>query len=190
MDDSSKESNVTENAGQQNNNSITNESNQENGNSTTSKRENGSENETNVKVKNNESNCCDIDDPLITLSQGGDSKEIKQEDGNKEVSEVEMGSPEKQIVQSSAEMDHGPSNSFQKLDTAAQGANSACKEANIDFKVIYNKKKYDVSLSPDTNVGALKTHLHPIINIPPAMMKVNKVLKLRGPTRYRLGNLF
>merc|ERR1711997_1339207 len=31
---------------------------------------------------------------------------------------------------------------------------------------------YDVSLSADTDIGALKTHLQPIIDIPPAMMKV------------------
>ena len=64
------------------------------------------------------------------------------------------------------------SNLPQKLDTLASG-NSGSKESNIDFKVIYNKKKYDVSLSPDMDIGALKTHLQPIINIPPAMMKVN-----------------
>ena len=34
------------------------------------------------------------------------------------------------------------------------------------------QKKYDISVSPDTDIGALKTHLHPIIDIPPAMMKV------------------
>ena len=48
------------------------------------------------------------------------------------------------------------------------------KEPSIDFKVIYNKKKYDVTLPLDTDIGALKTHLHPIIDIPPAMMKVRK----------------
>merc|ERR1719322_729980 len=42
----------------------------------------------------------------------------------------------------------------------------------VEFKVIFNKKKYDISLSADTDIGALKTHLQPIIDIPPAMMKV------------------
>ena len=52
--------------------------------------------------------------------------------------------------------------------------NCSTKEPSIDFKVIYNKKKYDVTLPLDTDIGALKTHLHPIIDIPPAMMKVRK----------------
>lgn len=42
----------------------------------------------------------------------------------------------------------------------------------VDFKVIFNKKKYDISFPLDDNIGALKAHLQPTINIPPAMMKV------------------
>ena len=57
---------------------------------------------------------------------------------------------------------------------AAATNNCSTKEPSIDFKVIYNKKKYDVTLPLDTDIGALKTHLHPIIDIPPAMMKVRK----------------
>ena len=58
---------------------------------------------------------------------------------------------------------------------AAATNNCSTKEPSIDFKVIYNKKKYDVTLPLDTDIGALKTHLHPIIDIPPAMMKVRKL---------------
>ena len=58
---------------------------------------------------------------------------------------------------------------------AAATNNCSTKEPSIDFKVIYNKKKYDVTLPLDTDIGALKTHLHPIIDIPPAMMKVSKL---------------
>ena len=57
---------------------------------------------------------------------------------------------------------------------AAATNNCSTKEPSIDFKVIYNKKKYDVTLPLDTDIGALKTHLHPIIDIPPAMMKVKE----------------
>lgn len=42
----------------------------------------------------------------------------------------------------------------------------------VDLKVIFNKKKYDVSFPLDNDVGALKSHLQPLIGIPPAMMKV------------------
>ena len=42
----------------------------------------------------------------------------------------------------------------------------------VEFKVIFNKKKHDISFALDENIGALKAHLQPIIDIPPAMMKV------------------
>ena len=42
----------------------------------------------------------------------------------------------------------------------------------VEFKVIFNKKKYDVSFPLDKDVAALKVHLQAIIDIPPAMMKV------------------
>jgi len=54
----------------------------------------------------------------------------------------------------------------------ATAADAPAKPDCVDFKVIYNKKKYDVSLPLDTDIGSLKTHLQPIIEIPPAMMKV------------------
>ncbi len=55
------------------------------------------------------------------------------------------------------------------------GAGAAKKEPEgekVEFKVIFNKKKYDVTFPLDSEVGALKAHLQPVINIPPAMMKV------------------
>lgn len=42
----------------------------------------------------------------------------------------------------------------------------------IDFKVIYNKKKIDVSFDLDGTVAELKTHLQNIITVPKAMQKV------------------
>ena len=42
----------------------------------------------------------------------------------------------------------------------------------VEFKVIFNKKKHDVTFPLDHDVGALKSHLQPLIGIPPAMMKV------------------
>lgn len=42
----------------------------------------------------------------------------------------------------------------------------------VDFKVIYNKKKFDINFGSDNTVGELKNHLQSVIEIPPAMMKV------------------
>lgn len=42
----------------------------------------------------------------------------------------------------------------------------------VDFKVIYNKKKYDISFPVEETVGCLKAYLQTVIQIPPAMMKV------------------
>ena len=104
MDDGSKE-----NTGQQNNNLITTESAQENCASPSSKKENNSDNETTtVKLLNNESNGCDMDNSSTTVPQCGDSKESTHEDvENKEASEMEMGSPEKQVtLAKDMSMDH------------------------------------------------------------------------------------
>ena len=43
---------------------------------------------------------------------------------------------------------------------------------NIDFKVVYNKRKIDVSFDLDGTVADLKTHLQSIISVPAAMQKV------------------
>ena len=40
----------------------------------------------------------------------------------------------------------------------------------VEFKVIFNKKKHDVTFPLDHDVGALKSHLQPLIGITPAMM--------------------
>ncbi|XP_012274446.1 ubiquitin domain-containing protein UBFD1 [Orussus abietinus] len=42
----------------------------------------------------------------------------------------------------------------------------------IDFKVIYNKQKIDVTFALDSTVGRLKAHLENIISVPQAMQKV------------------
>lgn len=50
--------------------------------------------------------------------------------------------------------------------------NSPGTDEKVEFKVIYNKKKYDVSFSLNATIGELKSHLQPMIGIAPAMMKV------------------
>jgi len=42
----------------------------------------------------------------------------------------------------------------------------------VDFKVVFNKKKYDVSFDLDDTIGALKVHLQDIIDVPNTMQKV------------------
>jgi len=51
-------------------------------------------------------------------------------------------------------------------------ANSEETGEKVEFKVIFNKKKHDVTFPLDNDIGALKSHLQPLIGIPPAMMKV------------------
>ncbi len=43
----------------------------------------------------------------------------------------------------------------------------------VEFKVIYNKKKYDVNFPLDSDVGALKSHLQSLIGIPPGVNFIN-----------------
>merc|ERR1719288_87686 len=157
MEENTKESDST--TSQQNNNSIETESDQPNCSTieTDSKIES--------KMVNNDSNGCDNGNSETTSPQtGNDNNHQDTKADEQAVTDMEMGSPEKQLA--SANDSKTSSNSPPKTESNAN------KEPNIDFKVIYNKKKYDISLPPDTDIGALKTHLQPIISIPPAMMKV------------------
>lgn len=43
---------------------------------------------------------------------------------------------------------------------------------NIDFKVIYNKQRINVTFPVDGTVAELKAHLQNIISVPQAMQKV------------------
>ena len=65
-----------------------------------------------------------------------------------------------------------PDKSSNSNNSSSQGNDSPEEGEKVDFKVIFNKKKYDISFPLDADVGALKAHLQPTIEIPPAMMKV------------------
>lgn len=202
MDDNSKEGDCKENSGQQNNNTMATETPQTSSANTSKKDNNPEhEMVINQKKVNEKNNSCDIENATTSVPHG-EKEELEHMDaiGNKgEASNMEIGSPQKRVTEdsdcsvptivnrdginnvsgtsdvsaASSVPSHSdklsPSNSSPKQDSPGTPVN---KEPNIDFKVIYNKKKYDVSLSPDTDIGALKTHLQPIISIPPAMMKV------------------
>lgn len=198
MEDNSKESDSKDNPTQQNNNLIENETSPQNCSSNSNKDKTETNGATTKKLPNNESNGCDKENSIEIVSHDGIILTTSSgDDYNKNAdTEMEVGSPEKQTTRmhdsqkTSEEMKSiidstkptsqnvtlpedkapGSSNSSPKLDVLASSGNS--KESNIDFKVIYNKKKYDVSLPPDTDIGALKTHLQTVISIPPAMMKV------------------
>jgi len=43
---------------------------------------------------------------------------------------------------------------------------------NIEFKVVYNKKKFDICFDSNETVGALKSHLQDIIGVPSTMQKI------------------
>jgi len=92
---------------------------------------------------------------------------------------MEVGSPAKipALDSSSGESTPAPVQPTERsVETAGSAAKTnsaaAADRPSVDFKVIFNKKKYDVSLPLDTDIGSLKTHLQPVIEIPPAMMKV------------------
>ena len=67
------------------------------------------------------------------------------------------------------EADSGGNGESNDGKTATEDENGGEK---VEFKVIYNKKKFDVSFPLDKDVAALKQHLQSVIDIPPAMMKI------------------
>ncbi|XP_021928505.1 ubiquitin domain-containing protein UBFD1-like isoform X2 [Zootermopsis nevadensis] len=56
--------------------------------------------------------------------------------------------------------------------TKEEGDELEVPKESVDFKVIYNKNKYDVNFLLDSTVGQLKQHLQDIIGVPQSMQKV------------------
>merc|ERR1712083_902613 len=54
----------------------------------------------------------------------------------------------------------------------SEGLVDSGSSEKVDFKVVYNKKKYDITFGLDDTVGALKVHLANIIDVPNTMQKV------------------
>jgi len=173
MEDNSKESDLTDNSGKQNNNSINNGSSQQSSSDSDSK--NIVDNCTKDDILlNNEGKSCDKGSSSTMVPQHGDSKctQNKEDASALGVTKMEVGSPEKNATLVNDNRINSDVMTHTEGPMTAATNNCSTKEPSIDFKVIYNKKKYDVTLPLDTDIGALKTHLHPIIDIPPAMMKV------------------
>lgn len=82
--------------------------------------------------------------------------DIKMDSGeimanNKDQGKMELSSEEKPIDSSASEKEN---------------------KEKVDFKVVFNKKKFDVNFDMDDTIGALKVHLADIINVPNTMQKV------------------
>jgi len=56
-----------------------------------------------------------------------------------------------------------------KIDNT-QTSTSATEK--IEFKVVFNKKKFDISFDSNETIGALKSHLQDIIGVPSTMQKI------------------
>jgi hypothetical protein len=59
-----------------------------------------------------------------------------------------------------------------KSETAGEEIDTTNESEKVDFKVVFNKKKYDIVFGLDDTVGALKVHLADIISVPSTMMKI------------------
>ena len=51
------------------------------------------------------------------------------------------------------------------LDEKANPGNNEDKGDKVEFKVIFNKKKYDVAFAEKATIGELKSHLQPLIGM-------------------------
>ena len=58
-----------------------------------------------------------------------------------------------------------------KNTESSENAEKENKE-KVEFKVVFNKKKFDISFGLDDTIGALKVHLQDIIDVPNTMQKV------------------
>jgi len=58
-------------------------------------------------------------------------------------------------------------------ETCIQSESEKVKDMEmVEFKVVFNKKKYDITFGLDDTVGALKVHLQDIISVPSTMQKI------------------
>lgn len=69
-----------------------------------------------------------------------------------------------------------PSALISEKETSTKGASSEPVKSidmeMVEFKVVFNKKKYDITFGLDDTVGALKVHLQDIISVPSTMQKI------------------
>lgn len=53
-----------------------------------------------------------------------------------------------------------------------QGEGSSLPKETVDFKVVFNKKKYDVIFPLDDTISLLKNHIHTLTGVTPTMQKL------------------
>jgi len=63
-----------------------------------------------------------------------------------------------------------PGADTEPLDSTAAAKPTTGEE--IEFKVVFNKKKYDITFDVEDTIGALKSHLQDIIGVPSTMQKI------------------
>ena len=86
------------------------------------------------------------------------------------LADMELDNKENLESSGSSKMEVGQS-SDAKTESSEGLVDSGSSE-KVDFKVVYNKKKYDITFGLDDTVGALKVHLANIIDVPSTMQKI------------------
>ncbi|XP_070580422.1 ubiquitin domain-containing protein UBFD1-like [Ptychodera flava] len=61
---------------------------------------------------------------------------------------------------------------FKAIAPAAPTTESTTPKETVDFKIVYNKQKHDVTFGLDETVATLKLHIQTLTGVPPAMQKV------------------
>ena len=88
-----------------------------------------------------------------------ESAEEKPESGSEVSTEVEQTGEECKPTGSSG------TETNMSLDEKANPVTNEDKGDKVEFKVIFNKKKYDVAFAEKATIGELKSHLQPLIGI-------------------------
>jgi len=94
---------------------------------------------------------------------------------NKENQELIQGEPPEMDIEANKDLliktndtDVDTSTKITVSDSPSKGNDGE----KVDFKVVYNKKKFDINFGLDDTVGALKVHLSDIISVPNTMQKI------------------
>jgi len=69
-------------------------------------------------------------------------------------------------------METEPTIAISETATETKPEPTSSETEKIEFKVVFNKKKFDISFDAEETVGALKSHLQDIIGVPSTMQKI------------------
>lgn len=112
----------------------------------------------------------------LSSSSSSSPQHLVPLESNGKLSEANSKETSEMVVDTDGDGDSGdsasPKDTTSSCDDSAKAAAAAPLGDPIDVKVVWNKTKYDVVVRPEETVLDLKTKMHELTQLPPAMQKI------------------